>query len=208
MSLADKPFQLSKDLCKQIKFISPNIHELRKIAELFGAADDSVVTSSSTSSPSNSDNRKLTKLENVCTFDNKTTIFQEIADLCQVMEDRIDNIIVTAGHLGVFVCRSNDAQDPFFTKDLTYMRPKSGKMALRQYSGSRIDNVVNASGAGDALCSGFIAGMLRNKCESICVSIGLAAALKTLNSKNSVPDEFFDENHSCWNSAAPYNRIV
>lgn len=208
MSLADKPFQLSEDLCKQIKFISPNIHELRKIAELFGAADDSVVTSSSTSSPSTSDNRKLTKLENVCTYDDRTTIFQEIADLCRVMENRIDNIIVTAGHLGVFVCRSSDAQDPFFTNDLSYMRPNSGKMALRHYSGTRIDNVVNASGAGDALCSGFIAGMLRNKCESICVSIGLAAALKTLNSKNAVPDEFFDAENACWNSAASFKRIV
>lgn len=206
MSLADKPFQLSEDLCKQIKFISPNIHELRKIAELFGAADDNVITSSS--SPSTSNNRKLTKLENVCTYDDRTTIFQEIADLCQVMENRIDNIIVTAGHLGVFVCRSSDAQDPFFTKNLSYMQPKSGKMTLRHYSGARLDHVVNASGAGDALCSGFIAGMLRNKCESICVSIGLAAALKTLNSKNAVPDEFFDEKHSCWNSAASYNRIV
>lgn len=197
MSLADKPFHLSQDLFKQIKFISPNIHELRKIAETFNVA-------STTTSASNNE----LKIENVHTSDDREKIFREIADLCRVIENRIDNIIVSVGQLGVFVCRSNDSQDPFFSKDFTYLKPSTERRALRHYPGNRFDNVVNASGAGDAFCSGFMAAMLKNKPESICVSVGLAAAVKTLMSKRAVPADFFDENHSCWTSPASFDRIV
>lgn len=197
MKLADKPFELSENLFKQIKFISPNLQELWKIAESFNAH------------PLLSSKKDL-QIENVRTSDSQESdnIFKDIADLCQMVGDRIDNIVVSAGHLGVFVHRSNDSTNPFFDSNFKYIPTANKEKALRHYPCSEMNNkIVNASGAGDAFCSGFITGMLRHKPESICVSLGLEAARVTLMSTKAVPESFFNETHSCWSSPALFNAL-
>jgi sugar/nucleoside kinase (ribokinase family) len=206
MSLADKPFTLSENLFKQIKFISPNLSELRKIADSFNAS--SSIISSST---------KDLKIDNVRTSvndENLDRILRDIADLCQMIGDRIENIVVTAGHLGVVIYRSNGSTDPFFDKNLTYIQPtisseKNIKKLLRHYPSIRMDNekILSASGAGDCFCSGFITGMLRHKQESICVSMGLEAARLTLMSTRAVPKTLYNEHHLCCNSPALFNVL-
>lgn len=206
MTLADKPFTLSENLFKQIKFISPNLSELWKIADSFNA---SPMISSST--------KKDLKIEHVRTSvndENSDRILRDIADLCQMIGDRIENIVVTAGHLGVVIYRSNASTDPFFDENFTYIQPtksfdKNMKKVLRHYPGMRMDNdkIASASGAGDCFCSGFITGMLRHKQESICVSMGLEAAKMTLMSTRAVPESLYNEHHLCCTSPALFNVL-
>lgn len=190
MTIAGKPFELQSNLFQQIKFISPNLYELRKIADTLKVAPET---------------RSSRKVEEVATEDDRREVFAEIAELCSKLQ-HIDNIIVTAGVLGVFIQRSSDSQDAFFTPDLSYIERKAVKM-LRHYPGKPLDNIVNASGAGDAFCAGFITAMLRGKAESICISVGTQAAAAALMSKRAVPQKFFDESHECWNTPAGFEQL-
>lgn len=190
MTLAGKPFELQPELFQQIKFISPNLYELRKIADTLKV------------SPEARSNRKL---EEIKTEDDKRKVFTEIAELCSKLH-QVDNIIVTAGVFGVFIQRSSDSQGAFFNPDLAYIEGKAVK-TMRHYPGKPLDNIVNASGAGDAFCAGFITGMLRGKPESICISVGLQAAVASLMSKRAVPKKFFDEGHKCWKTPAEFYQL-
>lgn len=191
MSIAGKPFELDRSLFEQIKFISPNLYELRKIADTLKVSPDM---------------KSDMKVEDVKTTDDKLKIFREIAQLCSELH-HIDNIVVTTGVFGVFVQRSHDSESAFFTQDLAYIESKNGVKTFRHYPGQPIHNVVNASGAGDAFCSGFITGMLNKKPESICISVGLQAAMTTLMSKRAVPKKFFDAGHECWKYPAKFKEF-
>jgi sugar/nucleoside kinase (ribokinase family) len=191
MSIAGKPFEMDKKLYEQIKFISPNLYELRKIADTLKVSPDL--------------NNDL-KVENVKTTDDKRKVFHEIVELCAKLQ-HIDNIIVTAGIFGVFVQRSRESESAFFTEDLAYIEGEKGAKICRHYPGKAINNIVNASGAGDAFCAGFITGMLKKKPESICISVGLQAAMTTLMSKRAVPKKFFDAEHACWKIAAEFEVL-
>lgn len=191
MSIAGKPFEMERKLFEQIKFISPNLYELRKIADTLEVAPDTT---------------SALKVEDVKTADEKQELFREIAELCSKLQ-HIDNIIVTAGVFGVFVQRSRDSHSAFFTRDLAYIEGGKGVKTVRHYSGKPIDNVVNASGAGDAFCAGFITGMLNRKAESICISVGLQAAIRALMSKRAVPKRFFGAEHECWRKPADYKDL-
>lgn len=192
MSIAHKPFEMSRDCYEQIKFISPNLYELRRIADTLGAA------------PSTQSDLRV---ENVSSENEKRRLFDEIIELCGNLQAHIDNIIVTAGSFGVFIQRRRAAEDAFLTKDMTYVVEKGGVKSCRHYLGQPLETIVNASGAGDAFCSGFIAGMLRQKSESICVSIGLQAAISTLMSKRAVPKRFFGSEHRCWTTPAEFEDM-
>lgn len=195
MSIAAKPFLLGRECFEQIKFISPNIHELRKIA-------DSLRTS-----PGDKSNLKV---ENVRTSeDEEHKLFAEIVELCDELQGHIDNIVVTVGSFGVFVQRSRrDAgRDEFFTSNMKYVVGGNGSgfsASCRHYPGKPIEKIVNASGAGDAFTSGFIASMLQHKPEAICVSVGFEAAGCALMSTRAVPKAFFDLRHPCWTTPAAF----
>lgn len=195
MSIASKPFLLGRECFEQIKFISPNIHELRKIA-------DSLRTS-----PGDKSNLKV---ENVRTSeDEEHKLFAEIVELCDELQGHIDNIVVTVGSFGVFVQRSRrDAgRDEFFTSNMKYVVGGNGSgfsASCRHYPGKPIEKIVNASGAGDAFTSGFIASMLQHKPEAICVSVGFEAAGCALMSTRAVPKAFFDLRHPCWTTPAAF----
>lgn len=191
MSIAGKPFELDRSLFEQIKFISPNLYELRKIADTLKVSPDM---------------KSDLKVEDIKTEAEKLKIFREIVQLCSELH-HIDNIVVTTGVFGVFVQRSRDSASAFFTQDLAYIEGKNGVKTIRHYPGQPIHNVVNASGAGDAFCSGFITGMLNKKPESICVSVGFQAAMTTLMSKQAVPKKFFDAGHECWNNSAEFKEF-
>lgn len=183
---------MDRKLYQQIKFISPNLYELRKIADTIGVSPDTT-----------SD----LKVENVKTADEKEKVFREIAELCSKLQEHIDNIFVTAGVFGVFIQRSRDSESAFFTQDLAYIEGKKGVKTFRHYPGKLVDNVVNASGAGDAFCAGLITAMIKGKAEPICISVGLQAAITTLMSKRAVPKSFFQVDHACWTTPAPFEAL-
>lgn len=197
MLIAHKPFKLDPIQYRQIKFMSPNIYELRKIAE--------TLKPSLSSSSSNND----LKIDN-------EMVFAEIARLCDNLHDVVDiYTIVTVGNLGVVIQgRSRDAKSTFFTRDLQYINcggdnNKHGDKMLRHYPTMTMlkDDMVSSTGAGDAFNSGFITAMLRNKSEAICVSVGFEAACAALRSMNAVPMEFFNETHPCWKTPAQINIV-
>lgn len=192
MSVAHKPFEMARELYEQIKFMSPNLYELRRIADTLKVAPST---------------RSDLRVESVTTDDERRKLFGEIIELCGNLQAHIDNIIVTAGSFGVFIQRSSDAEDAFFAKDMTYVVDKGGARSFRHYLGQPLETIVNASGAGDAFCSGFIAGMLKRKPESICVSVGLQAAISTLMSKRAVPKTFFGLEHRCWTTPAAFKDM-
>lgn len=178
MSIAGKPYELERKCYEQIKFISPNVAELRKIAETLNVRDDG---------------------------DGKRNVFTEISELCDKLQEHIDTIIVTAGSLGVFIHRARDSEGAFFTNNLTYIGGgAAGLKSCRYYPGKAIDKIVNASGAGDAFCAGFITGMLKHKPEGICVSVGFEAAIAALMSERAVPKTFFDMENQCWKASAKF----
>lgn len=199
MLIAHKPFKLDPIQYRQIKFMSPNIYELRKIAETLKP---------SLSSSSSNDDLKI---------DNEMA-FTEIARLCDNLHDAIDiYTIVTVGNFGVVIQgRSRDSKSTFFTRDFQYItcgggnnKNKHGDKMLRHYPTMIIlkDDMVSSTGAGDAFNSGFITAMLRNKSEAICVSVGFEAACASLRSMNAVPISFFNEGHPCWKTPAQFNNV-
>lgn len=193
MSIASKPFELERKCYGQIKFISPNLYELRKIAETLKIS---------------SDMKSDLKVENVTTTDEKRRLFGEITELCNGLQEHIDNIVVTAGNFGVVVQRLGGDEGAFFMSNLSYIVGKRKLRSCRHYPGNKIDKIVNASGAGDAFCAGFISGMLKNKPEAICVSVGFQAAFSALMSKRAVPKTFFGSDHECWKTPARFELLT
>lgn len=191
MSIAGKPYELDRSCYEQIKFVSPNLYELRKIADVLKVAP--AVESD-------------LKVEDVKTEDEKRRVALEIADLCKKLQAYVDNIIVTAGSLGVFIQRRRGG-GAFFDDNLHYIVAGSENKSCRHYPGKPFDKIVNASGAGDAFCSGFIAGLLKQKPEVICVSVGFQAALAALMSRQAVPKTFFESNHECWLTPAKFSKV-
>jgi pseudouridine-5'-phosphate glycosidase/pseudouridine kinase len=192
--IADKPFQLEPKLYRQIKFMSPNLNELRKIGQTLKPSSSALSAASFAS----------------CEDDLR---IDEIAQLCEELRDTVENIVVTVGSHGCFMQRSRDAESEFFTNNLQYVGGGGGekekrKWQLRHYPSMTIDkDVRSSSGAGDAFCAGFITAMLDGRSEAICVSVGLQAALCALNSVHAVPKEFFNKSHACWRSPAKFNVV-
>ncbi|CRK98928.1 CLUMA_CG011970, isoform A, partial [Clunio marinus] len=194
MSLAGKPFKLDRDCYEQIKFISPNLQELRSIAVALKLSSDF-------------DSHSQIEKEFKTVVKEQDDDFREIVELCDALQDRIDNIVVTAGSRGVVVQRRR-GRNAFFNSDFIYVNDKMEEKGCRYYPGEPLDQIVNASGAGDAFAAGFIAGMLSHKPEEICVSIGLHAATSALMSTRAVPKTFFDRGHQCWSTPAVFKTLT
>lgn len=192
MTLAGRPFEMERTCYEQIKFISPNLDELRKIAETLKI------------SPSYESDLKV---ENVRSTEEKRKLFREITELCDALQEHTENIIVTAGSLGVFIQRSRGSEASFFTRDMRYIANGNVGKSCRHFPGKTIEKIVNASGAGDAFCAGFITAMLTRKPEAICVSVGFQAATCALMSKRAVPEEFFGPDHDCWETPADFHDL-
>ncbi|GAB0092337.1 uncharacterized protein DMENIID0001_073270 [Sergentomyia squamirostris] len=190
MLIANKPFEINNgDLSKVIKFISPNIYELGAIAQHFGASGIS--------------------FDEISRLQERKDILEITSEMCQVILPHVDTIILTLGRHGVIIATKNSLGKVFF--QLEGNIPKysvgRGKCSGRFYQAEKIDNLMSVSGAGDSFASGFIAAMLAGKSEPICVSVGFEAAKLTLQTHNTVPENFFASNHQCWRCPIPSEEI-
>lgn len=113
------------------------------------------------------------------------------AFLAQLLARDISNVLVTMGPKGILIAHKENDKN----------------ISLRHYPAQKLDNIVNVSGAGDCLASGYIAAVLSNCKESVCVSVGFAAALKALQSHSPVPKRFFDKTHPAWRTEASYVNL-
>lgn len=182
MRKAHIPFELPSNLIKQIKFISPNIHELNVIAKCL-QYDDPITSVDSDLS----DEKLLDGLKKMTRFVN----------------EKIENVIVTLGPIGIMIARRNNSNSAIYDRGGRYVpEVKSNKSQLRLYETERIKKIVNVSGAGDSFASGFIVSMIHGRTEDVCVSVGFEASKCALMSSSPVPSEYFDKNHSCWLNGA------
>lgn len=184
MRKAHIPFTLPTSLIKQIKFISPNIHELNVIAKCLHYADDY---------PNASADNYLS--------DEKS--FNDLKKITEFVNETIENVIVTLGPIGILIARRNNSNSPIYDRGGCYIpEANNNKRQLHLYETKRLDDIVNVSGAGDSFASGFIVAMIRGLSENVCVSVGFEASKCALMSGSPVPNEYFDENHSCWLNCA------
>lgn len=190
MRIALKPFDLNIDLVRQIKFISPNIHELNAILEHFGS-------------------KPLMKSDvDVEYVFNEPFFIQEVKQASTEISKLIDNIIVTLGSNGVLMTRKFTPENfSFFNEKLDYIASEKTDIQHRFYNVKKVTNIVNVSGAGDSFNSGFIAGMINGSPEDICISVGMESAKVAIKSIGPVPDFYFDKNHGCWHHPAIYKKI-
>lgn len=189
MRVALKPFNLSNDLIQQVKFISPNIHELNTIAEFLGG-------------------KPFIKSDEDIDYAFKEPSFmQEIKRASAEIVKHIDNIIVTLGSNGILMTRKFPVSFCFFDRKLNYITSNTSEPKHRLYNVERCKNVVNVSGAGDSFNSGFIAAMINGLPEDICISVGMESAKVAIRSIGPVPNTYFNKNHECWDNPAIYKTI-
>ncbi|CAH4030798.1 unnamed protein product [Pieris brassicae] len=98
----------------------------------------------------------------------------DIIRLSKVVLKYVKNLIITMGAKGVMVVKYKD----------------SGEIYLKFYPTQGLKTIENVSGAGDCFASGFIYGMLNDKPEETCVSIGFKCAEASLLCKTTVPAKF------------------
>lgn len=102
-----------------------------------------------------------------------TTEINGIIELCKIVSDVVDILLVTLGPKGV----------------LTSRRTSKGGFEMRLYAVKKIHNIVNVSGAGDCFASSFISGVLTKSVEPKCIAIGYKSATQALLSKTTVPQD-------------------
>lgn len=82
MRVGEKPFALPPQLYKTIKFMSPNLYELRTIAKFLGY----------------SNLNKSKSLDPAFIEESEQGILAEVTRLAQFMSDKVENLIVTLGN--------------------------------------------------------------------------------------------------------------
>lgn len=190
MLIALKPFNLTNNLIHQIKFISPNIHELNTIAEHFGS-------------------KPLIKSdEDIDYMFNEPFFIQKIKQASAEIAKHVDNVVVTLGSNGVLVTRKFTPKNfCYFNAKCDYIDLDTYSVQHRFYNVEKITNVTNVSGAGDSFNSGFIAAMINGLREEICISVGKESAKVAIESNGPVPNFYFDKNHKCWRNPALYKSL-
>ncbi|XP_026324296.1 uncharacterized protein LOC113233391 [Hyposmocoma kahamanoa] len=101
----------------------------------------------------------------------QTTEINGIIELCKIVSDVVNILVVTLGPKGVITSR----------------RTAKGDLEMRLYPAKEINNIVNVSGAGDCFASSFISGVLTNSVEPKCIAIGYKSATQALLSKTTIP---------------------
>lgn len=195
MRIATKPFNLPKNLYKQIKFISPNIYELNSIAIHLGC--DPLLTEND-----GNDIEKLLQKDRI-----KANIKKSAGALAKI----VDNVIITLGSKGVLITRKNTPLDfKFFNINLIYNRPidsLTDDIHHRFYEAQKLTLISNVSGAGDCFNVGFITAMINSLAENICVSVGMESAKAALQSSSPVPHKFFGRDHKCFFQSTAYGKF-
>lgn len=160
---------------RAVKYISPNLNELKVIAKSLGI---SIPTTS-------------------------CDLLTEAAELGRLVAQHIDTIFITLGARGLMVVRRATARDPLHP----HTSIATADVRVRHYKTVEITELVNVSGAGDCLASGIIVAMLAGLPESVCVSVGFAAAQMALQSRSAVPSMLFDNRHISWTQSAAYVEL-
>lgn len=193
MRKADKPFSLPVRLVRQIKFISPNVHELDAIAK------DRHAPRLLESTDVNIDQRFLDDPE----------FLAKINAAAAALTRYVECILVTLGANGILVIRRDTGESRYFNDAGAYIKPsaQSARVQSRFYRVQPVSNVVNVSGAGDSFTTGFLAAMIRAKSEEVCVSVGRESAKAALLSHSAVPAKYFAPDHHCWNQKAEFTSI-
>lgn len=105
MRFASKPFELPETLVNQIKFITPNIHELNAIAMQFGCE---CLIENNESDPA--------------TLLSEPVFISRVKKASERIVSLIDNIIVTFGSNGILMTRKNTPENMrFFDARYQYM---------------------------------------------------------------------------------------
>lgn len=175
MRISGKPFKLSQSLRHQIKFISPNIYELKQIVETI--TNESIVWNE----------KKILS---------KDKLLRETKRLLKLIEQEFDCILVTLGHHGIVLSLLARATEiPLFDansgKYQLFEQTNDAKRILCYYPAQSVSNIVNVSGAGDSFTSGFITGLLRGYNIDRAVTFGFLAAECSLQAESAVPAEYF-----------------
>lgn len=174
MLIADKPFELNTTLTQQIRFITPNVYELKAIVE-------SITGKKSSWDP----NAALMNLDQ---------LLKDCQELIKQIEGKFDCVVVTLGSHGVMVhLRGKSFQQKLFDqKSGSYVNPSSEQFLTRFYAAPLVKKIVNVSGAGDSLSSGFITGLLRGLTVDESIAFGFMAATRSLQSMSAVPEQYFE----------------
>nr|XP_029729265.1 uncharacterized protein LOC115266799 [Aedes albopictus] len=142
MRFAAKPFAASDSAFKVIRFVTPNLYELREMARHLGYQEPLANT----------------LVENFSELDD---LLREVRSLGTFVVNHVDNVIVTLGNYGVAVVRRSCEHTPFFDSRGAYQRRTGDTPQVRFYPGRKLDYIVNVSGAGDSFSSGFISADAR-----------------------------------------------
>lgn len=180
--ISRKPFQTK--YWSAIKYITPNLTELKYIASLFDISFEE------------KPNEKMN--------------LDECAFLAREVAEHVDTVILTLGAKGLMIARRYGPSDKlYYNEETKANNPTTSKLKrpiqVRHYEAPLVDNIVNVSGAGDCLASGVIVAMLNGLSEEKCVSVGFQSALGSLKSNSPVPEVLFDKNHKAWSTNATYN---
>lgn len=175
MLIAGKPFTLASELSQKIRFISPNIYELKSIVE----------TLTST---------KVMWEPNESIESGIKQLLEDCRQLLTQIEDKFDCIVVTLGSHGVLVnVRGSSMKHTFFDKNSSSYRPSDAEgFTKRFYAAPTVTKILNVSGAGDSFSSGFIAGILKGLNVEESVALGFVSATRALQSQSAVPERYFD----------------
>uniref|UniRef100_A0A336M1B1 CSON015438 protein n=1 Tax=Culicoides sonorensis TaxID=179676 RepID=A0A336M1B1_CULSO len=190
MRVSEKPFVMPPQLYTQIKFATPNLYELRNMAKFLGFKTAS----------------KKKSLDPAFIEESEQSILTEVKQMASFMSNKVDNIIITLGSLGVVVARHNKVDSPFFNTSYKYIG-KHDNFQMRYYPSVPMPGIINVSGAGDSFSSGLISAMVQGLPESICVSIGFEAANRALMSKNAVAETYFNRKHKCWSTKLSFREL-
>ena len=177
MLIAGKPFELNSTLTQQIRIVTPNVYELKAIGE-------AILGKKIEWDPSNA-------------LSQQNVLLNDCQELLNQIEDNFDCIVVTLGVHGVLINLRGDSFEQHLFDDKTgnYVNYKTNKFIKRFYNAPIVENIVNVSGAGDSLSSGFITGLLRGVSVNDSIAFGFLAAKRSLQSNSAVPTKYFE--NSC-----------
>lgn len=133
-------------------------------------------------------------------MDEKLTKLEQVATIAKQLGNHVENLIVTLGEDGLVIARKGLANEPFG-------KQSSQEVLVRHYPVTKVENIVNVSGAGDSLASGMICGILTGLSEEVCVTVGVEAAKTALKSQSTVAKELFDRTHASWNKKSQYINL-
>lgn len=125
MRMSEKPFVMPPQLYTQIKFTTPNLYELRHMAEFLGFSKTS----------------KKKSLDPAFIDESEQGILTEVKQLAAFMSNKIDSQIITLGSLGVVVARHNNPDTPFLDKSCKYIE-KDADFQMRYYPSTPMPDIT------------------------------------------------------------------